>query len=631
MSKYVPKPATAVQDTSWRHPLEGAAPLARSSVERLRNGWRLVTNARIGMAPPGRTPGDEIMLHIVLIGPAFGVALLDVEPAWHPDALPRFRAMLRDRGFEAAFPGYLPVIYRRLSRSSMHEVEAILSEAVVWQERMSMPPGGAWADALQDLLVGGRRLLPPVAAPPASAPRPVDRPDPARPRRWLAPLAAAGAAATLLFLVMTRDDGAAPARQSDAAPILLEQARGSASNLALPRQEAKVQGQADETPLALALADARDALRGVRHLGPETPPREPQPAQFAVPNAVAQAAGSFDALRDSRGAPADAAWEAAPTPQTEVAPSAGADVETATAESAPPVPAESAAVPLLLPLPDLKLVKPGPAATVEPVVPRQAAPTHPSPAASEQLEEPAEPASAAEGEPSRPPASADLAPVPAPVVAPAEVALPYPAPVLTAPPAPSVVPPSNIAMPRSTPLPLPAAESFPDPEPMPLPSAEAPATTIAPPSDVEIAAGSPVQTALPAELVPARVPPAAVAAPSSAPVPEALPPAQPAQDARPAGLGLPAAVVAALIRRGDAMLAMGDISAARLLYGRAANEGSGAAALALGRTHDPAVLNALGARGLRADPAVAADWYRRALALGEAGAEPLLRSVQGGR
>lgn len=78
------------------------------------------------------------------------------------------------------------------------------------------------------------------------------------------------------------------------------------------------------------------------------------------------------------------------------------------------------------------------------------------------------------------------------------------------------------------------------------------------------------------------------------------------------------------------MLAVGDISAARLLYERAAEEGSGAAALALGRTHDPAELARLGARGLRADPAAAALWYRRALSLGEPAAGPLLRALPGG-
>jgi TPR repeat protein len=71
-----------------------------------------------------------------------------------------------------------------------------------------------------------------------------------------------------------------------------------------------------------------------------------------------------------------------------------------------------------------------------------------------------------------------------------------------------------------------------------------------------------------------------------------------------------------LIARGNAMLARGDVSAARLLYGRAADAGSAEAATALGRTFDAAVLTAIGARGIRPDPDQATHWYRRAAELG---------------
>lgn len=81
-----------------------------------------------------------------------------------------------------------------------------------------------------------------------------------------------------------------------------------------------------------------------------------------------------------------------------------------------------------------------------------------------------------------------------------------------------------------------------------------------------------------------------------------------------------------MIRRADAMLAHGDISAARLLYARAAAVGSGEAMLALGKVHDPLFLAEIGARGLVGDAGVAINWYRRALALGVADArEWLLR------
>ena len=84
-------------------------------------------------------------------------------------------------------------------------------------------------------------------------------------------------------------------------------------------------------------------------------------------------------------------------------------------------------------------------------------------------------------------------------------------------------------------------------------------------------------------------------------------------------------MIAALIQRAESMLALGDISAARLLLQRAANGGSGMAATALGRTYDPRFLDALGARGIRADSNSASEWYRRGAALGDSEA---LRNLQ---
>jgi hypothetical protein len=85
---------------------------------------------------------------------------------------------------------------------------------------------------------------------------------------------------------------------------------------------------------------------------------------------------------------------------------------------------------------------------------------------------------------------------------------------------------------------------------------------------------------------------------------------------RSASAPLPAGSIEILIRRADSMAALGDISAARLLYGRAAMAGNGQAMLALGRTYDPLFLADIGARGMSGDVATAIDWYRRALALG---------------
>jgi TPR repeat protein len=44
-----------------------------------------------------------------------------------------------------------------------------------------------------------------------------------------------------------------------------------------------------------------------------------------------------------------------------------------------------------------------------------------------------------------------------------------------------------------------------------------------------------------------------------------------------------------------------------------------------GKTYDPQFLSQMGARGIRPDAAIAADWYRKAFALGDASAAGRLK------
>ncbi|MDO9709260.1 hypothetical protein [Paracraurococcus lichenis] len=135
------------------------------------------------------------------------------------------------------------------------------------------------------------------------------------------------------------------------------------------------------------------------------------------------------------------------------------------------------------------------------------------------------------------------------------------------------------------------------------PQAEEPPAPAGPPSTPS-GAGTP-----PSPPPPERMQRAAVAQPGNA--------APPAAAARPAGAGTTApAPRDPILRRADAMLALGDVSAARLLYARAAAAGHAEAMLALGKLHDPLFLAEIGARGLSGDAGAAVDWYRRALALG---------------
>jgi hypothetical protein len=71
-----------------------------------------------------------------------------------------------------------------------------------------------------------------------------------------------------------------------------------------------------------------------------------------------------------------------------------------------------------------------------------------------------------------------------------------------------------------------------------------------------------------------------------------------------------------LIKRGQQLLQAGDIAPARLLLQRAAQGGSAQAALVLGGTYDPEVLREIGVLGFAPNPALAREWYQKALELG---------------
>jgi TPR repeat protein len=75
------------------------------------------------------------------------------------------------------------------------------------------------------------------------------------------------------------------------------------------------------------------------------------------------------------------------------------------------------------------------------------------------------------------------------------------------------------------------------------------------------------------------------------------------------------------------MLALGDLSAARRFYERAATLGSARAATALGNTYDAAFLASIQAKGIVADEVAAITWYRKAAALGDTEAARQLKRL----
>ena len=154
-------------------------------------------------------------------------------------------------------------------------------------------------------------------------------------------------------------------------------------------------------------------------------------------------------------------------------------------------------------------------------------------------------------------------------------------------------------------------------QPPPVPQPAQVTVSVAPPAPV-LAAPPPPPVPVAARPEPKPEPklePVVVVSPSSLPPVAAPPP--PAEPAMP---------VETLLARGDALLAGGDFAAARLFYLQAVRTGSAKAATSVARTYDPLALGRLGVVGGHGEPAKAAEWYRKAVDLGDpAAVEPLRR------
>jgi hypothetical protein len=133
---------------------------------------------------------------------------------------------------------------------------------------------------------------------------------------------------------------------------------------------------------------------------------------------------------------------------------------------------------------------------------------------------------------------------------------------------------------------------------------------------------TPAGTAAASSLAPGGLSPLSLATPPAPPSAAVAVETTPEPAAR--GPQLSAAELAALVARGDAFLAAGDIVSARLFFERAAHSGDGRAAIRLGVTYDAEFLDRAGLRSLGSDREQAAFWYRRARELGESKAEPAL-------
>ena len=88
----------------------------------------------------------------------------------------------------------------------------------------------------------------------------------------------------------------------------------------------------------------------------------------------------------------------------------------------------------------------------------------------------------------------------------------------------------------------------------------------------------------------------------------------PTASAEPLQRPLEASEIASMIKRGEALMAAGNIAAARMMFQLAAEAGEPTAAIALAKTYDPSVLEKLGAKGTTPDIALAQQWFEKAKA-----------------
>jgi TPR repeat protein len=83
-----------------------------------------------------------------------------------------------------------------------------------------------------------------------------------------------------------------------------------------------------------------------------------------------------------------------------------------------------------------------------------------------------------------------------------------------------------------------------------------------------------------------------------------------------------------ILERARTVIAAGDIDAVRIALSRMIESGNASAAVDLGSTYDPNILDALGVRNFRADVAKARAWYQKAQQMGAPEAAGLLESLE---
>jgi predicted double-glycine peptidase len=226
------------------------------------------------------------------------------------------------------------------------------------------------------------------------------------------------------------------------------------------------------------------------------------------------------------------------------------------------------------------------------------------------------------------PAPAEPAPAAAPVqvASPAPVEVVSPAPVQVASPAPVQVAspaPVEVVAPAPVEVVSPAPAQVVSPAPVQVASASVLELTagasdqmshVAPIEQMQMPRSAPKRQEKPASSPAEATGPQLASLSKQMPVPPPAPPPTVSDDV-------------VFIRRGNDLLRLGDVSAARLFFERAANLGSAHGALLLGQTFDWLYVRQAGGVGVRFDMEKAVEWYRKSAEMGDAEAHKRLRAI----
>jgi hypothetical protein len=112
-------------------------------------------------------PTHPMTLDFIALHPRRGVALIDAVTASDQTLPPSFRMLLRSRGFERRFPGYLPIVHFRVHADEAEQLEVRLDQAFA-AESVIRVTDGAWIEAMCTLLA-----IPPSVASPDRSSEPI--------------------------------------------------------------------------------------------------------------------------------------------------------------------------------------------------------------------------------------------------------------------------------------------------------------------------------------------------------------------------------------------------------------------------------------------------------------------------